>query len=129
MSKTIYQLRDAAFSNVSAYAILHNGAAIGSVSLKFPKDGAGRLYAYVHLLGAEMVRGSSTGYGYDKATAALASASKQFPHDLAKKWAADHGGLELPSYFGPFIAAIAKDGGQRWDSALRDAGFEVFQTV
>lgn len=44
----IYDQHRAAFSNVSAYVITLDGEKVATIAIKFPRDGAGRLYAYVH---------------------------------------------------------------------------------
>src|SRR3546814_2190612 len=67
----IYDQHDKAFARVSAYVVTKDGAHVANVSIKFPADGAGRLYAYVHWIGLEMVRDHANGYGYDKRTAAV----------------------------------------------------------
>src|SRR3546814_19308140 len=67
----IYDQHDKAFARVSAYVVTKDGARVANVSIKFPADGAGRLYAYVHWIGLEMVRDHANGYGYDKRTAAV----------------------------------------------------------
>jgi hypothetical protein len=71
----IYDQHAAAFKNVSAYVVITTGGdRVATVALKFPRDGAGRLYAYVHIIGTQMVRGFAGGYGYDKRSAAVADA-------------------------------------------------------
>lgn len=79
----IYDQHDKAFSQVSAYVLMKGKEQIGTIALKYPKDGAGRLYAYVHVHGLEMVRGFAGGYGYDKRSAAIQSALSNIV--LAKK--------------------------------------------
>lgn len=120
MSKpTIYDQHYSAFANVSAYVILSKGEKVATIAFKFPRDGAGRLYAYVHWLGVQMQRGFAGGYGYDKRTAAVQAACKKI------EWPIDLGTL------GPedFDNAIASADGEHWDSALIKAGFEVMQAV
>lgn len=123
---TIYKQHDSAFNRVSAYVIARNGERVATIAFKYPADGAGRLYAYVHWLGLPMVRGFAGGYGYDKRSAACASAAKHIvapdPQDRTT-WERDKEARES------FVAAIAKDGGQTWESCLRDAGFTVWQAV
>lgn len=111
----IYEQHRAAFNRVEAYVILDAGHLVARVAFKFPADGAGRLYAYVHWIGAEMVRGSASGGGYDKRTAACASA-------VGKRTA-------CTARCNDFLAAMARDAGQHWDGALRGAGFTVAQAV
>ena len=73
----IYDQHKAAFPSVSAYVVLHNGERVATIAFKHPRDGSGRLYAYVHWLGVEMVRGFAGGYGYDKHSAACADAAQR----------------------------------------------------
>ncbi|MDE2426686.1 MAG: hypothetical protein KGO96_12340 [Elusimicrobia bacterium] len=82
----IYDQHRAAFAQVEAYVILKDGQRVANIAFKFPRDGAGRLWAYVHWLGLSMVRGYASGCGYDKRTAACASAAKRM------------GNLEKPNY-------------------------------
>lgn len=121
----IYDQHAAAFSNVSAFVILRDGERVATIAFKFPKDGAGRLYAYVHWFGLPMVRGFASGGGYDKKTAACAAAVRLIPEApfVTMADAKERGNREA------FRAALAKDGGQYWDATLRDAGFTVFQAV
>lgn len=113
----IYDQHTAAFNRVSAYVVLRNGERVATVAFKFPADGAGRLYAYVHWIGTEMTRGSASGYGYDKRSAACANAVSK------RVWAAD----DEPALW--FARALATDGGSEWDRRLRDAGFVVLQAM
>lgn len=118
----IYDQHKAAFARVSAFVICRNGERVATIALKFPADGAGRLYAYVHWIGVPMVRGFSGGYGYDKRSAAIAEAARRInadvkPHDTATD--DKH----------RFIGALEKDDGEYWDTRLRLAGFEVLQAV
>lgn len=114
----IYDQHNAAFSNVSAYVVLLNGEKVATIALKFPRDGAGRLYAYVHWLGCEMVRGYAGGYGYDKRTAAVQDAARK----LHKEERSD---AELWQ----FLDALDNVGGAYFDRALEKAGFTVLQAV
>lgn len=121
MAKDIYDQHRAAFSNVSAFVILKNGERVATIAFKFPKDGASKLWAYVHWLGVPMVRGYAGGYGYDKMTAACASAARKItalPDDYG-----DHVGHH------DFIKALEQDSGHTWDTTLRNAGFTVLQAV
>jgi len=127
----IYQQHEAAFAQVSAYVILKDGERVATVAFKFPRDGAGRLWAYVHWIGNEMVRGHAGGYGYDKRTAAVVSAANKYMVQEAKAAEAigDHSSYLREPVKRAFWEAIVKDGGHTWDSALRDAGFTVLQAI
>lgn len=122
----IYDQHTAAFKRVSAYVVCNKeGRMIAKVAIKFPRDGAGRLYAYVHVIGLLMQRGSANGGGYDKegaavevAAALIGKQAKSLPeeYDTTKQ-----GRL--------FAAALNKIGGRAWDVALSDAGFHVHSAI
>lgn len=120
MSK-IYDQHDAAFAHVAAHVVLKDGKPVARIAFKLPRDGAGRLYAYVRWLGVEMVRGSATGNGYDKKSAACSSAAHQHRDNL--KEARPDASAQA------FWAALEKDGGYSWETELCKAGFEVIQAV
>lgn len=114
----IYDQHAKSFANVEAHVVLLDGERFATVAFKYPKDGAGRLYAYVHVFSFQMVRGSATGYGYDKRTAACSSAMQQAVN------LRDTGGD-----YERFWHALEADRGPRWDDSLRAAGFAVLQAV
>jgi len=117
--KSIYEQHDAAFKYVQAYVILKDGERVATIAFKFPKDGAGRLYAYVHWIGTQMQRGNANGYGYDKRSAAVENAIAQL-HDREK--------AKNKNLFN-FTQALLNIGGSNWDRALENAGFTVYQAV
>ena len=123
MSKSIYDLHRSAFSNVSAYVVMKDGNRVATIAFKFPKDGASKLWAYVHWHGVPMVRGSATGYGYDKGSAACSSAARSI-----ERLPLDYPEFQRDNQFA-FIACLAKDSGETWETQLRKAGFEVYQAV
>jgi hypothetical protein len=135
----IYDQHRAAFSNVSAFVILKNGELIGRVAIKFPRDGAGRLFAYVHILGFEMTRGYAGGGGYDKRSAAVSSAFAKIKSgksiDLATIPESNRAGYakmceESDVQAGEFRAlAPSLDCGNEWTRGLENAGFRVLQAV
>jgi len=107
----IYELHEKAFSRVSAFIITDaGGERVATIAFKYPSDGAGRLWCYLHIIGQQMVRGYAGGYGYDKRSAAAYSAASK----LAEC---------------PIKEALTKDGGYGWDRYLMDAGFNVYQAV
>lgn len=120
----IYELHDKAFQQVSAYVIAKRGDRVATIAFKFPRDGAGRLYVYVHWLGIEMVRGHASGYGYDKQSAACSAAASRVPLKDCEKTETDYGSGRKA-----FVAALTPDDGFSWDRRLRDAGFDVWQAV
>lgn len=121
----VYEQHDAAFRQVSAFVIMKGGERVATIAMKFPADGAGRLYAYVHWLGIEMVRGHAGGYGYDKRSAAVANAARKMTDPKME----DGRPLPMANNYRGFIAALLPDDGRYWDQRLRDAGFTVLQAV
>jgi hypothetical protein len=112
---TIYDQHKAAFSNVSAFVALKNGEKVATIAFKFPRDGAARLYVYVHWIGDEMVRGFAGGWGYDKRSAACYSAMSR---------------MSASGERAEFVQALREGhDGAGWDTCLRNAGFEVLQAV
>lgn len=120
MTTDIYDQHKHAFPNVSAYVIAHKGERVATIAFKYPRDGAGRLYAYVHWLGTEMVRGYAGGGGYDKHSAACRAAAKHMTRVATAQ-----------SYLGwsEFKAALMNDDGYYWNQHLERAGFQVWQAV
>jgi len=119
----IYDQHSTAFSRVAAYVVLHDGKQVATVALKFPADGAMRLYAYVHWLGLEMTRGFAGGGGYDKNSAAVANATRKMPEAVLKYDAAQW------ARWNAFKQAARRDDGNRWIHNLETAGFVVVQAV
>lgn len=122
MSKSIYDQFNVHTSILSAYAILHDGVMVAKLVFKYPRDGAGRLYAYAHWFGVPMVRGSANGYGYDKKSAALARLTPM-EADQAQV------GQDYSNEQKAFMGALSKDDGYGWNWHLRDADFIVCSVV
>lgn len=119
----IYDQHKAAFANVSAYVILDaQGSRVATIAFKFPRDGAGRLYAYVHWFGTSMVRGFASGYGYDKRSAACASAVKRLG-------AYDGSEPTWRQGYEDFVGALKADDGNTWHMQLEAARFTVLKAV
>jgi hypothetical protein len=118
----IYRLHEAAFSSVSAFVILKDGERVATVAFKFPKDGAGHLYCYAHVMGIPMVRAFAGGYGYDKRSAAAESAFAKInpPADKADI---------ATTHADALRTALSGNDGYDWDRRIRDAGYEVLQAV
>ncbi len=117
----IYDQYDAAFAKVSAYVVLKDGNLVARIAFKHPREGAGRLYAYVHWLGVEMVRGYASGGGYDKRSAACSSAAHRHCDNLKAAHPDDNARA--------FWLALEKAGGPSWENELHHAGFVVAQAV
>ncbi len=131
----IYDFHTKAFRNVSAYVVLKDGERVATIAFKFPADGAGRLYAYVHWLGIPMVRGYAGGYGYDKRSAAVANAVRKGDLVSSVKARADElniaptDGRPWHDHVAAFVDALENDSGSDWNDRLTSAGFTVLQAV
>lgn len=116
-----YDQHRAAFTNVEAHVVTWKGERVGTIAFKFPKDGAGRLYAYVHIFGLEMARGYAGGFGYDKKSAAVSGAIEKIKRDET-----------FPSYgisnetIETLQNAFKNIGGHDWKDILRNLGFQVY---
>lgn len=119
----IYDQHQAAFAQVSAFVVLDKGERVANVAFKYPRDGAGRLYAYVHWFGVSMVRGYASDGGYDKKSAAASAAAARITRQQQA-----HDGHDVERQQA-FITALAKDDGYEWHHNLEAAGFTVFQAV
>lgn len=129
---SIYDQHDKAFAHVSAYVIAYKGERVATLAFKFPRDGASRLWCYLHWAGCEMVRAYAGGGGYNKRTAAAAYAACKMPAELPDTVYADgtpHHDVDTRTAYVAFRGALEKDGGSNWDATLRDAGFDVWQAV
>ena len=126
----IYDQHKAAFASVSAYVILRGSEKVATIAFRYPRDGAGRLYAYVHWLGVPMVRGFAGGYGYDKHSAACADAARKMNCGVSVKSVR----IIPPNLidavsFVKFLDALSRDDRQYWNRNLELAGFTVLQAV
>ena len=114
-TKSIYEQRDQAFSRVSAYTVARHdseGAQVATIAFHHPRDGAGRLYAYVSFFGVPTVRGFARGGGYDKQSRALAGAAMRLDSQGAEREPAVRVNRELAA----FIEILARDDGSDWRS-------------
>ena len=125
----IYDQHKAAFASVSAFVILDaTGERVATVAIKFPRDGAARLYAYVHLIGTEMVRGHANGYGYDKRSAAVDSAISHIK--LTERFnSSGPYSVAIAAHMKALKGAALEMNGNDWTRALEKAGFRVVQAV
>ena len=130
----IYDQHRATFNRVSAYVIMKDGERVATAAFKFPADGAGRLYCYLHFIGVPMVRAFAGGYGYDKRSAAVTYAAEKITqeplgeHVAGLQWA-EISHIAERERMEAFKASLADIGGKDWIDALRDAGYTVLQAV
>ena len=83
---TVYDKQAKHFSKVSAYAIIDNeGNQKGTMQVKYPNDGMGKLFLYLHLYGSTMVQVSVSGCGFDKLSVAIQKAGEAYSKDLTFK--------------------------------------------
>lgn len=134
----VYDQYDAAFRKTAAAAILKDGNYTAKVCIKYPADGAGRLYAYVHVFRAEMARGFAGGYGYDKTSAAIMDAmEKMKPYKIERtkgenaesKAYYDKAEADGNALIAELKKALEPAASVGWSNALRDAGFTVLHVL
>ena len=78
---TVYDKFDKHFAQVSAWVIVNEqGEQVGKMGAKYPKDGMGKLYLYLHLYGSEMVQVSVSGCGFDKLSVAIQKAATDYKY-------------------------------------------------
>jgi hypothetical protein len=120
MATDICSKFDAAFRNVSAYALIFDGKAVGRVVVKYGNAAT----AYVQVWGVPMTTARATGYGYDKESAAVIDAIKRFSPSEAPADAA--GAL---AWMRARSTAAAWSGSANWRNALEAAGFTVATVI
>ena len=128
---TNWQKFDNAFKSVSAYVVMNQDTMqpIAKIALKFPSDGAGRVNAYIHLIGMEVQHGYAGGYGYDKRTASIIGAVSNCNDIWAQQIKSGH--VSLTSVQQNFINLLLSDDAQSgWLEVINhDNGFIVIQAV
>jgi len=117
MTTDIYRQHDAAFRQTSAYIIAKDGARVATVALKHGTA----VTAYVHLFGVEMVKGIARGGGYDRASAAVATA-------IGKIRASGDDTAVNAHRIALRLAVAGMDAGD-WRRELERQGFTVWQAV
>ena len=128
---TNWQKFDNAFKQVSAFVVMDQETMqpIAKIALKFPSDGAGRVNAYIHLIGMEVQHGYAGGYGYDKRTASIIDAVTNCNDIWAQQIKLGH--VSLTSAQQNFINLLLSDKAQGgWLEVInQDNGFLVIQAV
>lgn len=130
---SIYDQRAKAFASVAAYVVLAldetaTSQRVATIAFKHPRDGAGRLYAYVHWIGIPMQRGFASGGGYDKHTAACAAAFRKWQWPSGSSGPIADKSREADALHA-FVTALQLDDGYGWSRNLEQAGFTVMQAV
>lgn len=83
---TVYEKHDKHFAKVEAWVIVNEqGEKTGTMSIKLPSDGMGKLSLYLHLHGSEMVQVGVSGCGFDKRSVAIQNAANEYSKDLTFK--------------------------------------------
>jgi hypothetical protein len=128
--RTDYAKFDTAFQNVSAYHLSLNGEAFGRVVLRH----GNAITCYFHVWGLPMVDARATGWGYDKASAAVDGAIEQFARLIAEEEKdASTTGAHVISEFGEIfrriIQSAAQPEGRDWTFRLSQAGLTVQHVI
>lgn len=121
--KDVYEQHKASFKQVAAYVLVdEKGDRVATIAFKYPKDGAGRVHCYLHILGMLMQRGHANGYGYDKSSAATMHAIAKVTDAHAKEC-----GMEYT--VNKIRKALDKADSGTWNRELENAGYSVYQAV
>ncbi len=113
----VYEQHRQAFRDVSAYVVMRDGDKVATVAFKRTSNGAGKIYCYLHVVGAEMVRAHAWN---DKHTEAMRRAI-----GLVKP---DNEDVRAQQLAGAFRNAVT-DNGSNWSQDLSRAGFIIWQAV
>jgi hypothetical protein len=124
----VYDQHSAAFSKVAAFLVFKDHERVATVAIKYPARGGGRFSAYLHVIGLPMVRGRAGGDGYDKASAAVASAARlvrtrDYYHDISEHTK----NCDTAKFWNELAPSL--DSGREWTRALERVGFTVHQAV
>jgi len=120
---SVYDQLDKATPRVSAYFVTtKEGDPVGKIVFTYPKDGMGRQFCYLHIIGTTMVRGYASGCGYDKHSASASSAARHL--ELSKN--PDPNELD---HITAWKAALEPDNGWGWQRLLEAQGYRVHQVV
>lgn len=113
----VYDQFDAAFKQVSAYAVLKDGKHVASVTLKHGRS----VVAYVHWIGLAMTRGQAGGGGYDRSSAAVEKAAAR---TVGGARSADW--LQADNFVGVLKEG---NGSRRWFQELEANGYVVVNVI
>jgi len=124
-----YEQHRASFARIAAYVVMRDGERVATIAFKFPRDGAGRLYAYVQWSGAPMVRGHATGYSKDDAACADAARKLRSAILAENARCVAKGYSPVNDAWVSFVVALASDERLGWERRLADASFTVHKAV
>lgn len=123
MVSDIYTQHETAFKNIAAFVVCNNkGERVATIAFKF----GNAVTCYLHIIGLTMTKGRANGGGYDRKSAAI-------HHAMQKVGCGSMESKEAARY-DDIVAALREalargNGPSSWDSALREAGYNVFQAV
>lgn len=120
-----------AFKSVSAFIVMDQETMqpIAKIALKFPSAGAGRVNAYIHIIGMEVQHGYAGGYGYDKRTVSIIDAASKYNDIWAQQIKSGH--VSLTSSQQNFINLLVSEDAQGgWQQVINNNnGFIVIQAI
>ena len=127
-TQTNWNKFDKAFNQVSSFVVLDSDTkdVIAKIALKYPKDGAGRLTCYMHIIGIEVQIGTASGYGYDKRTFSIIDAGKKYLKLLSVKSLVNTSD-KINKFLGCLNLSEAQGG---WQEVINEKnGFIVIQAI
>lgn len=116
----VYEKFDKATARLSAYALIRDGKPIGRVVIKFGNAAT----AFVQIWGAPMATYRATGYGYDKASAAVWGAV-----DRLTDWPPLDDSGAYDAFYRLHQVAQSRNSGASWRSELEKAGFTLARVI
>lgn len=127
----IYDQHSKAFNQVASAALVKQGKQVGTIAFKYPKAGEGRLTCYLHIHGLSMVKGSASGYGYDKSSASFEQAIKALAIELeAYNSNEEYRNDSTAKLVKSIIKYGANCDGADWsDTIFKTRGLKVFSTL
>lgn len=126
-TQTNWQKFDKAFENVGAYLILDKDTRqiIAKIALKYPKDGAGRLHSFMHIIGHTMETSYAGGFNYDKRSQAIINVAQKILDKVSSQSAKYDYNQKM--FLDWLCSETAKSG---WQEAINEKnGFIVIQVI
>lgn len=123
----IYDKQQKHFQGVAAYVIMEGTKITGRVQFHTTKSG--KVYCYLHFFGTTMVRGSASGYGYDKHSAAFEDAVDTLLVPPLPDGPLAYHAAEVQATAAGLAAWMRNHDGADWDDSLWAYNYTVVRAV
>lgn len=118
----IWNYHDTAFKSVGAFVVLDkDGEHVANIKTLYKRGNSNRVWAYVHAIGAPIVRGFCDGGGYDMTTEAIHNAARKLVIEL------DDGDSPMLRRAAEFasVLRVLPDNGHVIPRLLEERGYKV----